>query len=81
MHPWINPQTNRYDLADLAQDLPGDWMLMGDWGALGSRRGRLRVTAVDSEAAGLALIAAIGQRRHQHGYRPEVDASHAEVSA
>ena len=38
MHPWINPQTNLYDLADLAQDLPGDWMRLGDWGALGSRR-------------------------------------------
>ena len=81
MHPWINPQTNRDDLADLVQDLLGDWTLVRCWGAVGSRRGRLRVTAVDSEAAGLALIAAIGQRRRQHGYRPEVDASHAEVSA
>ncbi len=73
MHRWINSQTNRYYLADLVQDLLGDWTLVRCWGARGSRRGRLRVTAVESEAAGQALIAAIGQRRRQHGYRPEIE--------
>jgi len=69
MQRWINPEKDRYDLIDLAQDLFGDWALVLCWGAVGSRRGRLRVVGVPSEAEGRAQVEGIARRRRQRGYR------------
>jgi len=72
MQRWIHAEKDRYYLVDLVQDLLGDWTLVLCWGALGSRRGRLRVVDVASEAEGLGKIEAITRRRQQRGYRRQV---------
>jgi len=66
MQRWINPEKHRYDLIDLVQDLDGDWTLV--LCALGSRRGRVRVVGVPSEAEGQAQVEDIARRRRQRGY-------------
>lgn len=72
---WINSKQDRYYLVDLTQDLFGDWILVLCWGALGSRRGRLRLVAVPSRAEGLMRLEAIARRRQQRGYRLQSDPS------
>lgn len=73
MQRWIHPEKDRYYLVDLVEDLLGDWTLVLCWGALGSRRGRLRIVGVGSEADGLAQMEDIARRRRQRGYRRQVD--------
>ncbi|NEV60325.1 WGR domain-containing protein [Thiorhodococcus minor] len=80
MQRWIHAEKDRYYLVDLVQDLLGDWTLVLCWGALGSRRGRLRVVGVASEAEGLAQIEGIARRRRQRGYRREVESASISVS-
>ena len=68
MWRWINPDRFRYYQVHLVQDLLGDWTLIQVWGALHSRRGGMRMSAVVSYEAGLERIARIGKRRRQRGY-------------
>lgn len=65
---WVHPEKLRYYQVELLQDLLGDWTLVQCWGGLDSRRGRMRILAVPSEAAGQAQIEAIARRRCQRGY-------------
>lgn len=74
MQRWIHPEKDRYYLVDLAEDLLGDWTLVLCWGALGSRRGRLRIVGVASEAEGVAQLEGIARRRRQRGYRRQAGA-------
>ena len=69
MNRWINPAKGRYYQVDLVQDLFGDWTVIQSWGAVGSKRGRVRIVYVPSYAAGLERLAAIGKRRQQRGYQ------------
>ena len=69
MHRWIHPQKQRYYQVALVRDLFGDWTLLQCWGSLGTHLGGHRLVCVASHEAGLKQIAAIGKRRHQHGYR------------
>ncbi|EGV32699.1 hypothetical protein ThidrDRAFT_1184 [Thiorhodococcus drewsii AZ1] len=75
MQRWIHAEKDRYYLVDLVQDLLGDWTLVLCWGALGSRRGRLRVVGVASEAEGLAQVEDIARRRQKRGYRRQVEST------
>ncbi|MCB1876268.1 MAG: hypothetical protein KDH88_09865 [Chromatiales bacterium] len=65
---------DRYYLADLHQDLLGQWVLLQAWGSLHSDRGSLRRTPVESWEVGLKRLRQIATRRKSHGYRL-VDAS------
>ncbi len=59
----------RYYEARLHPDLWGDWMLTVGWGRRGTRLGQVRDRPCASYAEGLAMLAAVAQRRAQHGYR------------
>ncbi|MFE8034041.1 WGR domain-containing protein [Thiohalocapsa marina] len=67
---WINAEKARYYRVVLEQDLFGDWSLIACWGALHSRRGGMRVTALPSLDAGVAALDGIAKRRRQRGYVP-----------
>ncbi len=67
---WINPEKARYYRVVLEQDLFGDWSLIACWGALHSRRGGIRVTALASLDAGVEALDEIAKRRRQRGYVP-----------
>ncbi|WP_346014681.1 WGR domain-containing protein [Thiocystis violacea] len=66
--PTRHPEKARYYQVDLVQDLLGDWTLVLSWGGEPSRRGRMRILAVPSEAAGREQLDAIAKRRRQRGY-------------
>lgn len=68
MWRWVHPEKQRYYLADLVQDLFGEWTLVKAWGGLGSSRGGMRNTLVTSHEAGLIRIKEINKRRKQRGY-------------
>jgi hypothetical protein len=59
----------RYYEARLHRDLWSDWMLTVGWGRRGTRLGQVRNRPCASYAEGLALLAAVGKRRTQRGYR------------
>ena len=67
---WINPEKARYYRVVLEKDLFGNWSLIACWGALHSRRGGMRVTALASLDAGVAALDGIAKRRRQRGYVP-----------
>lgn len=69
MYSWIQPEKYLYYQAHLVKDLFGEWTLVSSWGAINSRRGRVRKTGVSSYQAGLDQIKAIDRRRRQHGYQ------------
>jgi hypothetical protein len=66
---WVHESNGRYYQAHLIEDLFGDWTLITVWGALGSKRGGMRSTAVPSRAHGLAIVEQIAKRRSRRGYR------------
>jgi len=59
----------RYYEARLHPDLWGDWILTVGWGRRGARLGQMRDRPCTSHAEGFALLAAVGKRRAQRGYR------------
>lgn len=59
----------RYYEATLHPDLWGEWMLTVAWGRRGTRLGQVRDRPCASCAVGLAMLAAVGKRRAQRGYR------------
>lgn len=67
---WINADKARYCRVVLEKDLFGAWTLIACWGALHSRRGGMRVTALTSLDAGVAALDGIAKRRRQRGYVP-----------
>ena len=75
---WINAEKARYYRVVLEKDLFGTWSLIACWGALHSRRGGMRVTALTSLDAGVAALEGIAKRRQQRGYMivpPQIDPS------
>ena len=65
---WINPEKARYYQVFLDQDLFGDWTLIKVWGGIGSNRGRMHGTGVESYEAGIELVDEIARRRARRGY-------------
>lgn len=65
---WINPHNHRYYLADMVQDLLGDWTLVCAWGGHGTLRGDHSISGVASYADGLRKIDALGAHREKRGY-------------
>ncbi len=59
----------RYYVAYLHPDLWGEWMLTVGWGRRGTRLGQVRDRPCASYTEGLAMLAAVGKRRRQRGYR------------
>ncbi|MBK8536322.1 MAG: WGR domain-containing protein [Candidatus Competibacteraceae bacterium] len=59
----------RYYEARLHPNLWGDWMLTVGWGRRGTWLGQIRDRPCASYAEGVTLLAAVGKRRIQRGYR------------
>jgi hypothetical protein len=63
MQRWVNPESQRYYVADLVEDLLGGWSVVTAWGGLGSRLGRMRTEWVETREQAETLLAAIEKRR------------------
>lgn len=59
----------RYYEARVHPDLWSEWMLTVGWGRRGTRLGQVRDRPCASYAEGVTLLAAVGKRRIQRGYR------------
>jgi len=65
---WENPQTRRYYVCYLHEDMLGDIILTMVNGGIDSYRGRVRHQLCESTMEGSQLINSIHQRRQQRGY-------------
>lgn len=68
MHSARWESTSRYYLAQLSQDLLGDWVLTLAWGGLRSRRGRVVTRVVSGTSDAETALAALHRRRTCRGY-------------
>ena len=67
-HHW---QTDsRYYMAEVTQDLFGQWQLHRTWGSRTSARGGEQRLPVAEYEEALRLLQRTGRRRKQHGYLP-----------
>lgn len=79
---WIKTSwrtASRYYVAEIVQDLWGNWLLRRSWGGLGSRRGSSKTLPAESYEEALLLLADTAKRRQKRGYVldiPEVNPSH-----
>ena len=64
----------RYYEARLHPDLWGDWILTVGWGRRGTRLSQVRGRPYPSYVEELAMLAAVGKRWAQRGYRTLVTA-------
>ncbi len=60
---------SRWYVAELVQDLWGNWRVRQSWGSRFSDQGNGRSLEVSSYAEGLELMERTGKRRMQRGYR------------
>ena len=65
---WYNPQNERRYLAELFQDLFGDWILIRRWWSA-KRKGNQKMALVQSYADGMERLANIDDKRKSHGYQ------------
>lgn len=65
-HRWQTSQ--RYYIAEIMQDLWGNWLLRRSWGGLGSRRGSNLTVPAESYEQALMLLADTAKRRQARGY-------------
>jgi len=63
------PDTARLFVADLTQDLLGDWIVTLSWTGKPQARGGGRVTVVNDQEAGFKMIQKIAQKKEKSGYR------------
>lgn len=56
-------------VADLAQDLLGDWIVTLSWSGRPQLRGGGRVTVVSDQEAGFSLLQKIARKKEKSGYR------------
>lgn len=59
----------RYYVAEVMQDLFGNWLLRRSWGGLRSARSQSMTVHADSYEHALQLLADVQKRRTQRGYR------------
>ena len=59
---------SRWYVAELVQDLWGNWLVRQSWGSRFSDQGNGRSLEVSSYAEGLELLERTAKRRLQHGY-------------
>lgn len=65
-HYW---QTNqRYYVAEVTQDLFGNWLLRRCWGSRTSARGNQQHVAADNYPAALVALDEIAKKRKKRGY-------------
>lgn len=64
-----DPEESRVFVADLTQDLLGDWVVTQLWSGKPQMRGGGRVTVVSDQEAGFALIKKITKKKEKSGYR------------
>jgi hypothetical protein len=63
------PESARLFVADLQQDLLGDWIVTQCWSGKPQARGGGRVTVVNDQEAGFKMIQKIAQKKEKGGYR------------
>ncbi|WP_034296196.1 WGR domain-containing protein [Herbaspirillum sp. RV1423] len=63
------PDAARIFIADLTQDLLGDWIVTQSWTGKPQARGGGRVTVVSDQEAGFKMIQKIAQKKEKSGYR------------
>jgi hypothetical protein len=68
LQEWYNPQNERRYLAELFEDLFGDWILIRRWWGV-KRRGNKKMALVASYADGLKHLANIDSKRQARGYQ------------
>jgi len=56
-------------VAELSQDLLGDWIVTQFWSGKPQARGGGRVTVVSDQDAGFLLLQKIAQKKEKSGYR------------
>ena len=66
---WENTQTQRYYVCRVEHDLFGDLLCTASYGGIGSARGQVRKTALDSEKSAKRYIRRVAAARRRHGYR------------
>lgn len=71
---WIHAEKKRYYMAQISQDLLGEWVVIQRWGSLGSRRGGHQHTRCASQAAVEAKLVQIARRRQSRRYQPLMQA-------
>lgn len=72
-HGWLRLQwqtDSRYYIAEITQDLWGDWRVTRRWGGRSSKRGNSMTVPAASYADALEQMERIGKRRQQRGYQP-----------
>ncbi len=67
-HHWQTEQ--RYYIAEVTQDLFGQWLLRRSWGSHHSARGNEQRLPAASYEEALRLLQATARRRNTRGYRP-----------
>ena len=65
---WYNPHNQRRYLAELFEDLLGDWILIRRWWGA-RRKGNQKMALVASYAEGLEHLANIDSKRKARGYQ------------
>jgi hypothetical protein len=63
---------SRYYMAEVTQDLFGQWLLCRCWGSRMSARGNEQRLPVATYEEALRLLHATAKRRKQRGYQPAV---------
>jgi hypothetical protein len=63
------PDASRLFVADLTQDLLGDWIVTQLWSGKPQARGGGRTTVMSDQEAGFKLIQKIAQKKQKSGYR------------
>lgn len=63
------PDAARLFVADLTQDLLGDWVVTQTWSATAQARGGNRITVVSDQEAGFKLIQKIANKKEKGGYQ------------
>ena len=56
-------------IAELSQDLLGDWVVTQSWSGKPQARGGGRVTVVSDHDAGFQMLQKIAQKKEKSGYR------------
>jgi predicted DNA-binding WGR domain protein len=59
---------SRYYVAEILQDLWGEWIVKRSWGGLGNRRGNSKTVMASSYEEALSLLDTISKHRTARGY-------------
>ncbi len=66
---WENPDSERYYLVMIEQDIFGQWILNRIWGGIHKKLGGNQVSVLDNKDQGIEMLKDISIRRKQRGYK------------